>query len=512
MTRVVIRADASASIGSGHVMRCLALAEFLAARGADVVFVSRAPKGNLISETERRGHKVLRLPAGDDAWTAEQDASDFVAALDRLAPLAGGERADWVIVDHYGLGEVWERAVRPLASRVMAIDDLADRPHAVDVLLDQNLVGAFETRYDDLVGAGCLKLLGPRYALLAKNYAALRPQVRRPATIPANILVYFGGADTRLTMMTAEALTRLPQPFCATIVVDDGNDQAQAVQSLAKLDGRIRPVRRLPDLASAMLSSDIFVGASGTTSWERLCLGLPAIVITLATNQVPLAQELARRGFINCLGDAGAATADLIAAALASAVSKPTDPRSAQAMMNMVDGAGAERVCDVLLYNAGDDIIMRAAAATDSDLVLAWANDPGTRRYAFSTGPISREVHAGWFARRVDNSDILYLIAETTNGIALGQVRFELQDDGGWEISYLLAPAFRGLGLARKILAAAIKRLTLLHPTPIVTGLVKPENTASLRVFAALGFVGAPAPEHAGAIRFILNREQGADD
>lgn len=508
LARIIVRADASSSIGSGHVTRCLTLADRLAARGAEVVFASQDLQGNLITETERRGYRVLRLSGqlGSDPTGAEEaDARAFTAAIEQLAPIEGQRRADWIIVDHYHLAETWQRRVRPCTTRMMAIDDLADRRHAVDILLDQNLVQDFEHRYDPFIDSDCLALLGPRYALLAQNYAALRPAVRRDTNVPANILVYFGGADTRLTTLAAKALDQLPQAFSATIVLDEGNVQHQTILTLAAQNPRLKLIGRLPDLAAAMLASDLFVGASGTTSWERLCVGLYAVVVSLADNQVPLARELARRGFIDWLGDASTVTLDALTTAIADAIAAPARPERAQAMMDIVDGLGAERVSDVLLHDRHSAITMRSVRAEDSDLVLAWANDPGTRRYAFSTGAISRDIHAGWFARRLANSDVVFLIAETPYGVALGQVRFELQADGRWEISYLVAPAFRGRGLARKMLSAGIDTLVQRHPEAIVTGLVKPENTASTRIFSALGFSGAPSAEHADAIRFVLD-------
>lgn len=509
---VIFRADASISIGSGHVTRCLTLATALTMRGAKVIFVSLAQDGDLIDETERRGYKVLRLSPSlaevEQVASEEADAASFAMAIQQLASIDGQRMADWIVVDHYGLGEAWQQRVRPYTARIMAIDDLADRRHAVDLLLDQNLVEDLDSRYDTRVDKDCVKLLGPRYALLARNYAALRPRVHRAATKPANILIYFGGADTRLTSLAAQALSRLPQAFLATIVLDQRNDQHGAMEGLVALDSRLKLVGRLPDLAAAMLESDLFIGASGTTSWERLCLGLYAVVVTLADNQVPLACELARRHFVAWLGDARALTLDGLAVAIASAMAAPGRPDRAADMMDIVDGLGVERVCDVLLHDRNGAINLRRATAEDSDQVLAWANDPGTRRYAFSTGAINREVHEGWFAKRLANPDVVFLIAETPHATGLGQVRFERQTNGTWEISYLLAPVFRGRGLARPILAAGIDALARLHPASLVTGLVKRDNLASMSVFSALGFAGTPSPQNADAVRFSLDTAQ----
>jgi UDP-2,4-diacetamido-2,4,6-trideoxy-beta-L-altropyranose hydrolase len=508
--RIIFRADASSSIGSGHVMRCLALAERLAARGAEVLFASLVLDGDLIAETERRGYKVLHLslPFGGLGPTEAADADAFVAAIEQLAPIEGQRRADWIIVDHYHLGAPWQRRIWSQTAGMMAIDDLANRQHVVDVLLDQNLVQDLESRYVPLVGSDCLTLLGPRFALLAQNYASLRPMVRRNDTTPPNILVYFGGADTRLAVLTAEVLTHLTHAFSATIVLDEANRQYQAVSALAASDQRLKLTGRLPDLAAAMLASSLFVGASGTTSWERLCLGLYAIVVTLADNQVPLARELSRRDLINWLGDGSVVTAESLANSITNAITKPVDPERMQTMMDVVDGLGAERVCDVLLHDRRNEIVMRRARPEDSDLVLSWANDTGTRRYAFSTDAISLDVHTGWFAKRIANADVVFLIAETPSSVALGQVRFERQANGQWEISYLIAPFFRGRGLAQKVLSAAIDKLTEWHREPIVTGLVKAENIASMRVFSALGFVRASNCERDGATRFVLDPTQ----
>ena len=490
--KVLIRADASDMIGSGHVMRCLTLADTLRARGAEPVFAMRMLSGNLTERARQRGFDALELPPQGAEATARR-AGELEDAAQTRAALAFSP--GWIVVDHYGLGAAWESAMRQTGASILAIDDLADRAHDCDVLLDQNLVSGMEHRYAGLADGAALRLLGPRYAMLKREYLDARSDLARKPGPVRRVLAYFGAADRQLTIMAVQAFLSLKlSGVRLDVVLDTGNPQHEEVRRLCALSDSVTRHSQLPDLAGAMARADLCIGASGATSWERLCMGLPAIVVTMADNQIPIAAELARRGLITWIGDAKDLKTGDMADAIKHAAAKGVSASDIEAMMNTVDGLGVERVCDTITVRAGQKLVIRRVRPQDKGMVLEWANDPGTRRQAFNPALIAAEDHERWFTGRLANPEAAFYIAETLHGIPAGQARFEEDADGIRVISYLAAPLFRGRGLGQELLAAAIDAFARDYGTAPMKGLVKAGNETSARIFRALGFAESMMP------------------
>ena len=307
--KIVFRTDASLLMGSGHVMRCLTLADALKAQGAECHFISRAHSGHLLEVIRERGYKVNCLSAhthiapvaieniAADAlqllkepahavWlgnTWQKDAQETAAILVELQP-------DWLVVDHYALDQRWETALRPHYQKLMVIDDLADRPHQCDLLLDQNL-GRQSQDYASLVPAQCKLLIGPQYALLRPEFAALRTYSLQRRQQPAlkNILITMGGVDQpNATGQVLQALKdcRLPQDCRISVVMGLQAPWLEKVRAQAKdMPWPTEVMVNISDMAQRMVDSDLAIGAAGSTSWERCCLGLPTLMVVLADNQ-----------------------------------------------------------------------------------------------------------------------------------------------------------------------------------------------------------------------------------
>lgn len=341
---VAIRADASSRIGSGHVRRCKTLADQLRQRGATVRFVCREQPGHLIRLLTDDGYRVEVLPADVDAQSADADATS--SALDRFG-------ADWLVVDHYGLGQEWETRLRPEVGGIFVIDDLANRGHDCDLLLDQNWFGgATPFRYDALVPAHCRRLLGPRYALLHPVFAQLRESLPLRDGVVRRLLVFFGAVDS--SNQTATVLRALQaEDFAALgvdVVVGHANPHAIEIESMiGQLPyGAIH--RELPTLAALMARADVMTGAGGSTTWERCCLGLPAIVAVTADNQEGLTAAVAASGAQHSLGRAGGVNAEHWAAALRESQKSPSSLKaSGEAARLLTDGRGAARVSAAML-------------------------------------------------------------------------------------------------------------------------------------------------------------------
>lgn len=325
--KVVFRADASLQMGSGHVMRCLTLADALKAQGADCHFISREHAGHLLEVIRQRGHKVNSLVAHlqpaqaaiksivkeapsqqqeppHAAWlgsTWQTDAQETAVILASLQP-------DWLVVDHYALDQRWEETLAPHYRKLMVIDDLADRAHNCDLLLDQNL-GRQPQDYANLVPAHCKVLVGPQHALLRPEFAALRAYSLQRRDQPAlkNILITMGGVDQpNATGQVLQALKgcALPQDCRITVVMGQQAQWLQQVRALAQdMHWPTEVLVNISDMAQRMADSDLAIGAAGSTSWERCCLGLPTLMVVLAENQKLGAKALQEATAALLIGD-----------------------------------------------------------------------------------------------------------------------------------------------------------------------------------------------------------------
>jgi UDP-2,4-diacetamido-2,4,6-trideoxy-beta-L-altropyranose hydrolase len=343
--RVAVRADASRTLGSGHVMRCLTLAEVLRARGATVQFICRPDHGHLGARITGQGFGLHWLP--DTAiWHADADAQHTLAAL-------GPNGCDVLLVDHYALGAAWQATLRPACRRLVAIDDLADRPHAADLLLDQNL-GRQPGDYAALLPAAATRLIGPAFALLRPEFAAARAAslARRAGGRLQHLLVSMGGADPQqATLRVLQALRHctLPADAHLTVVLGAAADTRPAIaELLPTLPWPARLCVDVADMAPLLVAADLAIGAAGGSAWERCCLGLPTALLVLADNQRPGTRALVAAGAALDLGG----VADL-PATLPAALQQAADPamlqRLSAAAAAVTDGLGAQRVADAVL-------------------------------------------------------------------------------------------------------------------------------------------------------------------
>ncbi len=477
-------------------MRCLTLADALRRGGISSRFVTREHEGNLASLIESRGHTVSLLPApkvdfkgsGTPANAGWLGAPWEVDAHETAAALSGG-KLEWLIVDHYGIDRRWESALRGTAKRLMVIDDLADRAHDCDLLLDQNLVADMSRRYEHLVPELCTTLLGPRYALLGQEYAELHENARARSGSVRRVFIFFGGNSAGLTEAAVSAFLKLEhEELEADVVIPVNSDEDGALRRLIGGRANVTVYSDLPSLAPLIAAADIGLGASGATSWERLCLGLPTLVVTVADNQRPIADEASRRGVARLLGEKESVTAESIRTALSEMIDSGIDPEWSKRCRAVVDGKGSSRVYWALVANVEMELNARDAVVADEEQLLELANDPGTRRNAFSHEAISVETHHAWLRSRLmrPESCRIYIVG-TSDGTAAGQVRFEAEADG-WEVHYSVAPELRRRGLGRSLLRAALIVFGESHPGARIFGRVKEQNVASRRIFDALGF------------------------
>ena len=470
--RIIFRTDASLQIGTGHVMRCLTLADALREKGAEVNFISREHIGNLCELIKERGFKVMNLPPPaidflpDDKlkhakWLGASWQVDAKQTLEAIRAI--GSNPDWLIIDHYGIDERWENLCRPQVKKILAVDDLADRKHNCDLLLDQNLVADKDTRYVGIVPKYCGLMLGPEYALLQPIYAELHDRVPPRCGKIQRILVYFGGADIdNLTGIAIAAFLQLNRTdIHLDVVLGRVSPHVESIQEQIKSVSNIHIYKNIPNLASLMVQVDLAIGASGATSWERLCLGLPSLVVALAENQKPIAEELNRLGLVRWIGNKDKVDQNLIYKNLFKLVDGDLDENWSSRCRQLVDGLGVNRVTAPLVVSKETPLKIRDARLSDESLLLMWANDPVTRKNAFSSSRIDPQAHRIWFYNRLRSIDVCKIyIVETQDDIPIGQVRFELKDKG-WEIDFLVAPHLVEINFKLHILESALFRFRL---------------------------------------------------
>lgn len=361
--KIAFRADASIDIGTGHIMRCLTLADALLQQGAECSFICREHTGNMVEAIRQRGFDVQVLPdsasqaeksnlsvEGDHAaWlgcTWEQDAEVCGQVLQALQP-------DWVVVDHYALDARWQRAVSHLCKQIMVIDDLADRPHACQLLLDQNL-GREDADYKMLVPDDCHLMTGPTYALLRSEFAEWREKSldRRGSGKIGNILISMGGGDKpNATGVTLSTLAdHVPAELDrVTVVVGANAPWLSEIQMMAKtlpwpVDVRVN----VSNMAELMSQADLSIGAAGGTSWERCCLGLPTLLVVLAENQRDGAAAMQASGAASVVGEVKDIPTQL--PVLMSRLSQPAEVFGmSERARQVADGRGVERVVQELM-------------------------------------------------------------------------------------------------------------------------------------------------------------------
>jgi UDP-2,4-diacetamido-2,4,6-trideoxy-beta-L-altropyranose hydrolase len=506
MTLILIRADASLSIGSGHVMRCRTLARELERRGAAITFLCRRQRGDLISLLEQE-FPVLALPElslvahqglhGRElygAWlgcSQEQDAADCLRVLWE----AGIRSASWLVTDHYGLDAQWQaQLLNSLAQpKLLVIDDLADRPHLADLLLNQNVFGnEGGDGYRSLVPTTCRLLLGPHYALLGPEYAQLHPLVPSRSEL-RRVLVFLGGVDP--DNLTGRVLEALQAPELAHLAVDVvlglQSPHRQAVAELAARRNNTTLHRPLHSLAGLIARADVAIGAGGATTWERACLGLPSMVITIADNQLPLALALDEASKVQLLGRAVTVSADKIRLALMAALQQRWPRPSGH---SLTDAWGTGRVATALM-GLQQPLRLRPAKLSDEALLLRWANDSQVRANSYSPEPIAPGVHHRWFQTGLTDANRLLLIASDTSGCPLGQIRFDLQHPVSNHrprealIDLSLDRCARGHGLATDLIHMGLQKMQQAWGSETAAvAMVLAENLASQATFSKAGF------------------------
>ncbi len=471
----LFRADASPTLGGGHVMRCLAVADSLARAGWRTILAARAG-------TEATVRAAAQMPtlAVPDVPVAEEPE-----ALERALP----NGCDLLVVDSYAWTATEERASRRFARRVAVLDDFAATPHDADVVLDPT-PGRDAAAYARDLAPGATVLAGAawaplRRAIRARRRAALRARHGRGL---GRILIAMGMTDP------ANATARVLEGVAAStfgggidVVLGAAAPHREAVASA--LPARATLHLDPPDLPGLVAQADLAIGAGGVSALERACLGLPTLLVELADNQRAAIAGLVAAGAALSIGPVGA----LSAAAIAEAISAVGRDEAALARMSaaaalMCDGLGAARAAIVLAPGRTRDgaaVDLRPATMGDASLLLAWQASPGMRTFSRNPQVPTHEEHTAWLTRCLADTDRTLSIIQVA-GEPAGMLRLDRQDtvEERFEVSILVAPSFQGRGIGRATLALAER----LVPDALLLAEVLAGNLPSQALFAGAGY------------------------
>lgn len=465
----LFRADASVSVGTGHVRRCLTLARALARDG----WISRFA----VSEESLVVVPEL-LSAPFEVRTLEPREGRAARALEASVP----DGCDLLIVDHYGLDRAYETACRRFTRRILAIDDLPDRTHDADMLVDPT-PGRTETARADHIPPGATLLAGPSYAPLRPELTAAR--FDRKAAAPPRLLVSFGGTDPGdATGRFLAALAATPlEGWTVDVVLGRAAHHAKNVaETVSRTEGRVRLHLDPPDMTALLVSASLAVGAGGVSALERCCVELPSIILAIAENQRGTADALVAAGAASLAPDIGSA----VAAAHALAHDPEGRARMASAAASVCDGRGTQRIALRLDPPAGKDgraVWLKPAAMSDADMMLRWQRQPETRRHARVKEAPDEATHRAWLGAQLSSPSTLLNIVVHGDEPA-GVLRLDRKCEKGWEVSILIDAARHGRGVGAAALAAARR---LVPEAPLMAE-VLPENAASHALFSRAGY------------------------
>ncbi len=501
-----IRADAGPSMGIGHLMRCLALAQAWQDRGGAVTFVTATGEPALLSRLIREGFAVHELKAlpGTDA-----DAGETLAAAAKAA--AGMAGSGWLVVDGYQFPTNYLRALKAGNYGLLAVDDLATIDlQAADLVLNQNKQ-ATAGMYAGRVASSHL-LLGSSFALLRREFLLARETVPEAMASPPrngdarDVVITLGGGDpANVTGRVLELLAGFrDRRLRLTVIVGPANAHLVALRDSA---AQLQPAHDVallmdpPDLPALLARADVAISAAGSSCWELACLGVPMLLIVTADNQRPSAAALAADDLAIVLGwHAGLLATDLLPRLRTLLMDPSARHRLSRAAGQLIDGRGAGRVAERI---ATFPVRLRTATAADAALLHDWANDPLTRRMSFSTEPIPWDTHQPWLTGRLANPDCRLYIGEDDGGEALGQVRLD-RAAATATLSIGVAPKVRGRGYAARLVRLAAVECLQSGWCRIVEARVRPENAASLATFRRAGFTARGPAGGSGSVLFSL--------
>ncbi len=487
--QLLIRADVGPNVGTGHVMRCIALGQAWKKLGGKVAFACGDMPRGLQHRIHREGFRHFEISNSRGCELDAKDTNEIVATM----------KPDWLVLDGYRMNDAYQAMLTKGSTRMLVIDDFGHGAHeSADLVLNQNA-------YAHPADYVCKNtMLGTQFLLMRREFQEPQPEDRSCKTPPfaRNILISFGGSDPEnWTLRALELLSHEPSSgFNVDVVLGPGYSHHQSLAQFKRESNlNVRVHRNVDRMSHLMKHADLCITAGGSTCYELARCGVPSFIISIAENQIQVALELQRRDIGLYAGHH--ATLDFVSTrqALVSLVkSASARQKMSAAGIELIDGQGANRIARAM---ASKLFTLRPAKIEDAEIIHQWRNNPEVRAVSFQEKAIPFESHRQWLQEKLESDRCLIWIAQDKNGNRMGQIRFDLAAESehaqiratsSATISVIVAPQYRGRGAGTMLIEKACSKVWDRMPLHNVTALIKPSNSASQIAFRKAGFKPMP--------------------
>jgi UDP-2,4-diacetamido-2,4,6-trideoxy-beta-L-altropyranose hydrolase len=481
-----IRADTTAHMGAGHIMRCIALAQAWSNRGGVVTFISHCKNKSILQRIQKEGfnHTFIEHP-----WPNPQDLAQtikIVAPNDNNTFNNLHDDIVWFVIDGYHFTKEYHLAIQKNGCKLLLIDDYQHlNYYSADLILNQN-IGANRYYYTGIDRKK--QLLGPNYIMLRREFieASYKKTITQPKA--TKILVTMGGSNTKnIIKMVLYAIAKInDENLNIKVIVGSDNKESNSLNKIIEHFPYHVTLIEKANMPSLMSWADMAVTAGGSTCWELCFTGVPFIVISIAENQETIALSLDNADIAVNLGSHLTIKADTITLSILALMKDPLKREKMQkAGRAIVDGKGTKRIIRQMIAGR---ISLRPAETEDAVLLWKWTNDPEVRSSSFKSDLIPWKDHLQWYRQKIISHNSWIFIAENQTGEPIGQIRFD-RENNIIKISYSLSKKFRGIGLGELLLEKGITKMkTCIDFPTMIKADVKKNNKTSLNIFKKCGF------------------------
>jgi len=484
METLIIRADAGGLLGTGHVMRMLALAQAYKRRGGDVVVASAQCPEDIVERVQELEVKHVFIPAEDLGGSGD------VKSTIELCQKLGGK---WLVLDGYHFDERYQKSFTGEAMKVLILDDYGHcEKWFADAVLNQNL-RADKRGSIDYKSSRIQTLAGASFALLREEFTK-GIENAEPSDFPIrNVLVTLGGADPdNVTLKVLKAIEHSGVGgLQIRVLVGGANENKESLEDFAQSSSHgVELLCNVRDMPSMYKWADAVVSAGGSTCWEWLAYGLPGAVVTIAENQEPVVKAMEAEKLALNLGWFTEFDVETWGLKLERFLEGYFDGASYEQRRSVIDGYGADRVASFI----DSGVWCKPAQPSDVEMYFEWANDSAVRANAFNTQEIKYASHKQWFDRKLFSNESLLLACYLYDGSPVGQVRFDYHSESRrWYIDYSIDASYRGKGLGGEALKSTISFMVHHRSNEFeLAAEVKHDNLASRKIFERLGFTKQP--------------------